>query len=92
MKVPDRTKASWSAANLAEPSCSRLRHEMFAEQFLVLDHRALERLENHAALRNVSGSGSRSSKLIVGENQPPGDLHRARRSFEDFSLFVIGQR
>ena len=53
----------------------RLRHEMFSEKIGVLDHGALERLENHAAfLRSVSGSDVALEQLVVGENQPAGDL------------------
>ena len=57
----------------------RLRHEMFAEQIFVLDHRALERLKNDAGFAQRFRKDSRSSKLIVGENQARRDFHRAPR-------------
>ena len=69
----------------------RLRHEMFSEQIFVLDHGAFERHQDHAALQERFGSGSRSEQLIVRENQPAGDCIEPGRAIENFVALDLRQ-
>ena len=57
----------------------RLRHEMFSEQIGVLDHRAFERLKNHAAFLQVVGDDIALDQLIAGKNQARRELVQAAR-------------
>ena len=52
---------------------------MFSEKIGVLDHGALERLENDAALFQVFGNDVALDELIVRENQARGDFIEAAR-------------
>ena len=52
-----------------------LRHEMFAEQIRMLDHRALERLKDDTAFFQLLGENFALDQVFtVGENQPSGVL------------------
>ena len=56
----------------------RLVHEMAPEQFLVLDHGALERLEDHAGLAELFRKHVALEQMIVGENQTAGGFVETR--------------
>ena len=79
-------------SKLCRTECSRLGHEMFAHEIFVLDQRSLKRLKNHSGPAQRFRKGVALEELIVCENQTPRFAVEHRRSFEDFSLFIIGQR
>ncbi len=82
--VPDETSALCNAANLAEPSFASVRHEIFPEEIGVLDHGALERLKNHAALFQVIRNDVALDQLIVRENHPTRVLRRDRGNTSEY--------
>ena len=57
----------------------RLRHEIFLEKIGVLDHRAFERLKNHAALLQVVGNDIALDQLIAGKNKARREFVQAAR-------------
>jgi len=58
----------------------------------VLDHGALERLKNDAALSQLIGDYIAMNKLIAGKDQAPGNLIESARLIENLGTVVIGQR
>ena len=57
----------------------------------MLDHGALERLKNDAALSQLIGDYIAMNKLIAGKDQAPGDLIESARLLEDRSALVVGK-
>ncbi len=65
------------------------RHEIFSEKIGVLDHRALERLKNHAALFQIIGDDVTFDQLIVRENHATGYFVETARVFQDIFAVVF---
>ena len=56
---------------------------MFSEQIGVLDHGALERLEDNAASFQLFGNDVAFDQLIVGEDQASGDFIEPARILQN---------
>src|SRR5438105_1607098 len=68
------------------------RHEIFSEKVSVLDHRALERLEDHPAFLEIFGNDGSFHELIIRENHPPCDLAETLRIFQNISAVLVRER
>ena len=70
----------------------RLIHEMAAEQILVLDHRPLERLEDHAGRAQLFRKHIALEQMVVGENQTARGFGQLGRTLEQVARIVVGER
>ena len=68
------------------------RHEIFLEEVRVLNHRALKRLENHAAFLQVFGDDIALDQLIVREDHACSVLIEAARVFQNIFAVVFRER
>ncbi len=69
----------------------RLAHEMAPEQFFVLDHGALERLEDDAGFAEFFGKDVALQEMIVGKNEATGSFVETCGTLEDFAAIRGGQ-
>src|SRR5438093_4900160 len=65
------------------------RHEIFSEQIGVLNHRALERLENYASFAELFRNDISFQKLIARENQARGYFIKSIGLLENRSAGLI---
>jgi len=64
---------------------------MFSEQFAVLDHSALKRLENDATLFQLIGNNIAFDELVASENQTRRDFVEPARLLENRVTFLVRQ-
>ena len=88
-KCSGRNQRLVQRSKLGGAERGRLRHEMFSEKIGVLDHGALERLEDDAALLQLFGNDIALDELIAGEDQTRRDFIESARLLEDrVAIFV----
>ena len=88
-KCSGRNQRLVQRGELGRAEDGRLRHEMFPEKIGVLDHGALERLKDDAALLQLFGNDVAFDELIAGEDQTRGDFIEPARLLEDrVAIFV----
>ena len=70
----------------------RLRHEIFPEQIGVLDHRALERLENNVASLELFGNDIAVNQLVAGEDYARGNFIEPPGLLENRGAIFVRER
>src|SRR2546428_227186 len=88
-KCSSRNECLMKRCELGRAQDRRLQHEIFLEKIGVLDHRALERLENYASFAELFRNDISFQKLIARENQARGYFIKSIGLLEDRSAGLI---
>ena len=80
-----------SAANLAEPRIAGCDMKYFRNNSAVLDHGALKRLKDDAALSQLIGNDIALDELIASEDQSRRDFVESARLLENRGAFFIAK-